>query len=335
MLDTTVIKKLNEEIKKANKSIIILSHRNPDGDSIGSLLALKNCITRNFSKKVICVCKDPIPQKFSFLPGGNTIVQDFNFNETSLFFTVDCRAQDLTNFTQTKPEIFSKNIPLINIDHHHDNDNFGTLNLVDENIASTTTIIYKIFDFLNLPIDPDTATCLLTGIYADTGSFLHKTTNAKLYRIAAKLIKKGGNFNAICKKLFFNMPINRLKLWGLILNRAIITDKNVLVSAVKEEDFISTNTSYEDVSGAIAYLAKAAEAKYCILLNENNEIVRGSLRTKFEDIDVSEIAHKFGGGGHKQAAGFSIPGKLKQDVSWKIVDREKETAIIQESYTSS
>ncbi len=309
------------KILEENKNILIVSHRGPDGDTLGSNLALAESLKTQWSKNVVSACFDEIPESYCFLKNYNTFVTEFDINNFDLIVTVDIATERLFQFEEKYPGILNSNTQIINIDHHHDNTNFGTYNLVYTE-ASTTIIIYYLLLEGNFDINIDIATYLLTGVYYDTGSLMHSNTDSSVYRICSALISKGANFQMISKYLFNTIPYNRLRLWGKILERIHMNEENIVIADVNDQDFRATNTNNDDVSGVVDYLNMVIGAKYCILLNENTKknLVKGSLRTLHDDIDVSCVAHKFGGGGHKKASGFALNGKLVKEIRWKVVN---------------
>lgn len=301
-------------------NILVVSHRNPDGDTIGCALALKIALETQWHRSIELACADPIPDSFDYLPEIDSFVPDFNLEEYDLVIAVDVGAHYLLKFDETKPDLLKKDKPFINIDHHPSNDNFGTLNIVDADSASTSIIIFYLLEYLELQITPQIATCLLTGIYYDTGSFMHSNTTKEVYQVSSELIRRGADFRKIVKNLFHTTPVNQMHLWGKVLDRARINEESAIVSVVTEKDMKDCNATSEDLTGVIDYLNSVPETKFCMLLSEDMKgHVKGSFRTQNDRIDLSEIAAVFGGGGHKKAAGFSMPGKLQEKTTWDIV----------------
>jgi len=308
-----------KQILELKNNILIISHRGPDGDTIGSNFALRRMLELELGKNIVSACADEISEKYNFVEGITNFVSDFNLNEFDLIISVDIATESLLKFGKNKPELFNKNIPFINIDHHHDNSLFGTMNIVSGE-ASTTVLLYEFFKWGNFKIDRQIATYLLLGIYYDTGSLMHSNTTPRVYRIVADLILKGADVKLITKNLFNSTSLGKLKLWGRILERMYKDENNVILSAVLKEDLQATGTTKEDASGIIDYLNMIPEAKFCMLLNESDQgLVKGSLRTLHDDVNVSEVAHKFGGGGHTKASGFAMSGKLKQEIRWTVI----------------
>lgn len=305
-------------IEKADK-ILSLSHKHPDGDTLGASCAFYLGL-QQWDKKVDMACIDDIPERYSFLADMNRVIKSFNFRDYDLIIVSDAGASYMTRYHEIYPDIWSGGVPVINLDHHASNDNFGTVNIVDPAAPSTTMMIYKFFEFCNLKITPAIATALLCGIYNDTGSLMHSNTNIDVFEISGKLMELGGRLNVVARKLFRTTPVSTLKLWGRVLENAYVNEEMVTVSLITARDFSECSAESDEISGVIDFLNSVPGSKFALLLNEDaNGFIKGSFRTQRDDVDVAELAGKFGGGGHKKAAGFSMRGRLKKEVRWKIV----------------
>lgn len=308
-----------EQLLRAAKKVVIISHRGPDGDGIGANLALKEAL-KNWDTEVVSACVDPPPEYALTLPGAYNFVNDFDLDDFDLVIAVDCGAHDLMGFHKTKPELLEKKKILINIDHHPSNDYFGTHNLVHENAAAASFVIFHLLKYWKLPLNHDMATALMMGLYYDTGSFHHSNTTGEVLSVASELMSHGAQIKKMVKSMFRTNSVERLKLWGRIMDRARLNEKEAIVSAVTQQDFRECNATPNDTSGVIDYLNSVPEAKFSILLSEADKgLIKGSLRTQNDEVDLSKLAGLFGGGGHKKAAGFSVQGKLKPEIHWKIV----------------
>lgn len=304
---------------QANR-VVIISHKSPDPDAIGANLALREAL-ENMGKQVTSACTDTVPDTCLFLKGASDYVQDFNPADFDLIITVDCGGHKLTGFYANKPEILDKEkTNLLNIDHHPSNDDFGRVNLVVPDSPATCIILFHLFNYCGLQITPTMATALLHGVYFDTGSFMHSNTTPEALRIAARLKAAGADQATCVKKQFHTSSIEKLRLWGRALSRLQINEKNAVVAALTEQDYSEENSSFHDLSGLINYLTHIQEARFSVLLAEDcHGNIKGSLRTQNDDVNLSEIASLFGGGGHTKAAGFTIPGKLQTRTVWEIV----------------
>ena len=309
-------------MEKAQK-VLIISHKRPDGDTLGAASAMYIAL-KSAKKDVKMACIDEVPERFDFIPEINKMIRDFDFREFDLLIVMDAGASYMTKYHDVYPNIWNGGVPVINIDHHASNDNFGTCNIVDSTAASTTVILCKMFDFLGIEITSKMATALLTGIYNDTGSLMHSNTNLDVFEICEKLVAKGAKLGVIAKKLFKNNPVSTLKLWGRAMENARINDEGATISIVTWKDIKECGAAPEEVSGVVDMLNSVPGTKYTCLLNEDkNGNIKGSFRTQREDVDVAELASRFGGGGHKKAAGFTMPGRIHKEEHWKIVPSQE------------
>ena len=300
---------------------VCICHRNPDGDAVGALLGLSLLIGRLLPELAVkAYCLDPIPQTFQFLPAAARAVTECTLLEGDVLLFVDTAEPKLTGLHETRPQLFDGSFPAVNIDHHPSNLRFSTANIIIPDAASTCEIIVQIADQLGWKIDGDAATCLLAGVYTDTGGLLHSNTTAAVYRTVARLLRAGARQQEVVQAVFRTAQMSTLKLWGRVLEKITLTEEGGAISAVTEGDFRATGAHYSELTGAIDYVNAVPGMRFSLILSERNGTVKGSLRTLRDDVDVSEMAGKFSGGGHRRAAGFSLPGKLKPEVRWKVVD---------------
>lgn len=324
---------LSKEIEKARellgerRKILVISHRGPDSDTLGAAIALKMFLDRS-GKEVTLACVDKPSSSFSFLPQVDLFVKEFDVSDYDLMVFVDSGASYMTDFHLKYPDLFNSDIDIINIDHHASNDLFGTVNIVDPDAASVTYMLFMMFVDWGVDISSDMATCLLAGIYGDTGSFMHSNTSREVLDVASVLMEKGASVADICGSLFKNTSIDSLRLWGKVLEKAQITPDGVAMSVVSDNDYQEVNSGPDNLSGVIDYLNMVPNTKFAVLVNEDsNGNVKGSFRTRNEDVDVSRIAAVFGGGGHPKASGFSIPGRLQQEMRYSIVSEKNKKSL--------
>ena len=309
------------EIFAAAKRIHCICHRNPDGDAIGALLGIGLLLEKAYPEKnIFFCCHDEAPETLKFLPSTGRIKGEPTLIDGDAIVIVDSGEPKLTEMHETQPKLFDKSFPTINIDHHHGNTEYGTLNIIKPDAASSCEIVASIADLLGWEIDPDIATCLLTGVYTDTGGLVHSNTTAQVYKTVSRLLRAGARQQAIVTAIFRTAKLSTLKLWGRVLEKINITEEGGAISAVTEGDFRATGSDYSELTGAIDYVNAIPGMRFSLILSEREGKVKGSLRTLRDDVDVSEMAGKFSGGGHKKAAGFSVPGKLKPEVRWKVVE---------------
>lgn len=316
------IKKLFNLIENSQK-ILLLTHRHPDGDAIGSILSMQKLLI-NMNKDVLSYCIDAFPENFNYLPGVNLVKNNIDFieSEYDLIITLDCSDLYMTKIEEKIKTLKSK-FGLVNIDHHFTNPLFGDLNIVISEASSTAEVVYLILKNVEHEINSDIATSLLTGIITDTGNFTNNATTKQSIEIASKLLEIGANFKEILKANVYNKTISVLKLWGIVLKRIVYnTELQMVETAVFESDLKALDLDNEASEGISNYLNNlSSDIKFSILLKDNESgKIKGSLRTTRDDVDVSQIALAFGGGGHKKASGFEIDGHLElKNGMWKIV----------------
>ncbi|MBT3292739.1 bifunctional oligoribonuclease/PAP phosphatase NrnA [Candidatus Peregrinibacteria bacterium] len=320
MLQKTDVSTASKFFSSADR-ILCICHKNPDGDAIGSILGMGLLLEKAYPNKQISMhCVDPAPDTMHFLPRVHSIQREPKLKEGDVIVFLDCAAPGQTAMDKNIPELFDGTHNSICIDHHQGNPNFGTVNFILPDAASTCEIVVQLADDLSWEMDSDIATCLLTGVYTDTGGLLHSNTTSKVYRTVARLLRVGARQQQIVTHVFRTAKLSTLKLWGRVLEKINLTSEGGAISAVTKGDFRATGAHHSELTGAIDYINAVPGMKFSLLLSERGDIVKGSLRTLRDDIDVAKMAGKFQGGGHRKAAGFSLPGSLQPEVRWKVVD---------------
>ncbi len=300
---------------------LLISHENPDGDTLGASLALSYHLTSK-GKKHKHFCLNQPADYFSYLPHIEKIITDqseIDLNNHDLIIAIDCGSINRTGLAENLTKA-KNNLTIINIDHHYSNDNYGHYNLVSPTASSTSEIMYKFFETNNVEVDKYIATALLTGILSDTMNFTNAATTRDSLKIASELLKFGARTGQIVNNLMQNKNVFALKLWGKILSRTEIQPEyNFAYTAIAREDFLSSAIEREDVDGLVNFLSSLQDVNFILVLSEEeDDTIKGSLRTTKENIDVAKIAQAFGGGGHKKAAGFKIEKKIMgETIGWK------------------
>lgn len=310
----TEAKKIHEELQKAD-NILLISHQNPDGDTLSAACALMQYL-RRYDKNHLAFCATPLSRHFSFLPHleyfatDPQIFQNQRFDVVAVLDSGDLRYAGVDQHLRN----LSYQPTLINIDHHPTNELYGHLNLVRPEAASTTEILYHFFKINEVKIDRFLATCLLTGIATDTAHFSNPATSARSLKIASELLRAGANLRLIRNWTLKNQSLAALKIWGLILSRLQKNDQyNIAYAFLTRADLQKNNLSDEEGEGLANFLNNLGEAEViCLLKEKEDNIIKVSLRTTRPDIDVSQLAKTFGGGGHAKAAGFSVKGRLEE-----------------------
>ena len=297
---------IGASFKKA-QNILILLHNFPDGDTIASSLALSDYL-KSINKKVDCAVKGQIPPVFNFLPGVSEIKNDFLLGDYDLIVAVDCGDTNRTGFPERLEQV-CKNKTLINIDHHLRNNlhKIAKINLVDDRASATAEIIFKLLKYFGAKIDGRTATYILAGIYYDTGGFQHPNVTVETLRIASECLHLGGRIGIVSQHLSFSHRSSALKLWGIALRKMRQRADGIVLSYLTREDLKSCEASEDDASGIVNLINTVPNTKIAILLLETETgKIKASLRTESDEIDVSQLARLFDGGGHRKAAGFLV-----------------------------
>lgn len=297
-----------KELIDKSENIFIASHINPDGDNIGSILATGLAL-KSLGKNVNILKTDTIPKDFKFLPGIDSI-KDYedNMGSKDLFIVLDSSDE---NRLGTLKKLLDITPNIINIDHHVSNTNFGKINIVNKLACATGEIVYNLLHYMDININKDIATNLYTAISTDSGSFKYESVTGDTHRIVASLLDIGIDHNYININLYEKMSINRFKMNNLVLSN-LKTYNNGKIAVVKVNDKIleETNTTMEDTDSIVSYIRKIDTVEVACLLKEfEPKEIKVSLRSK-EHIDVSVICEKFGGGGHKRAAGCKIEDEI-------------------------
>jgi len=308
------MKEITATLHRARR-IALVSHRDPDPDTIGSALALGLGL-ESLGKQVSWHCADPVPEQQRFLHGSERFTQAPPPEDVDLVVTVDFGSVDRAKFAlPARPT-------LVNIDHHASNDNFGTANLVDVTAAASAELVSRVIDALGIKWTPEMATAALVGIMTDTGSFQFPSTDARALDRAARLREAGADLQAITYNIFRNKRFEALKLWGFAFARLVREDEGLLVwTEIRAGDIEAAEARDEDISGLVEQVARSAGMRVAVLFNEQRGSVKVSCRTSQWEpsVDASALMARFGGGGHVRAAGALIEGRLA-DVQGRVLD---------------
>lgn len=308
-------KKALDLINSAQK-IFLTTHEGTDGDDLGSLLAVFSFL-KQLDKIPLVVIKGGVPNNLIFLPGSNVVQSELSSIDADLIIVFGCNKIERTGLAQLQ----NTDKLIINFDHHPDNANFGTVNVVDPETAAVAELVYYFLKFAEAEIDKDMATCMLTGIFTDTGGFKHANTSAEALEVAAELLKKGARIDKIAIQTMGKKRPQAVKAWAKGLENARFdAEKKMVFSVLTEEDLKEIGATDDDLEGFVELLNNMPQARFALLLRQDGDTVKGSLRSEpSKQVDVSKIAKSFGGGGHKLASGFKVQGKLVKDgENWQI-----------------
>ncbi len=315
-----IYQQIFKDIEKAN-NILLITHKKPDGDALGSLCAMIAAL-ENFKKQYTAFVLDNISKNFLFLPNIEKISGSYgNLFDYDLIISLDVGDLSYTNIEAESLGKYGGKI--INIDHHFAGTDFGHLNVKIPEASSTAEILANIFRSVKIDINKALATCLLTGILTDTHNFSNPATTIDSLKLASDLMLKGAKIQEIIKHCFYNKSFISVKFLGKVFDKLIKNERyNMVIAVVTLKDLEEIKEVDEDVTEGIAnFLNDMAGVDIILVLKEQEKgNIRGSLRTTKENVDVSKLAVLFGGGGHKKAAGFSVPGNIvREGERWRVV----------------
>lgn len=303
---------------ESSQRILLTTHERTDGDDLGSVLALADHLASS-GKDITIAIVGGVPEQLTYLPGSKLVIEDISRADFDLLVISGCSNIERCG----NPKIIELGVPILNIDHHPDNTKFGTVNVVDPAKSAVAELVFDFFNYCGWEISSRAATCMLTGIFTDTGSFMHSNTQDSTLSAAGNLMSKGARVSTVAKHNYKGKGIAALKAWGKALENAYYNEDNkIIISVISQEELNELgNPPMEYFEGLVETLNKVPEAKFALFLKQDGDTVKGSLRSDpHKGTDVKEIAHLFGGGGHKWASGFSLLGKLvKNDAGkWKV-----------------
>jgi phosphoesterase RecJ-like protein len=313
-LATAGVEQVAAELR-SRRSFLLTAHEGPDGDALGSLLGLHRVLTQLGKDSVMFMAAKefPLPIEYRFLPLEEVFHEPpADMADRTVVF-LDCGNVDRMpiDFLTGDGEL------VVNIDHHHDNTLFGDLNLVDVDASCTAEIVYELARSLGAEITPEIACALYVGLVTDTGKFMYENANARTHRIAAELIDAGVSVDETYRRLYEHVPIEKLRLVSRALDGIQFhCDGRLVLSYVTAADYEASGAGEEMTEGLIDFLRSVEGGRAAALVRDLGD--RGSaarkvsLRSGDGEVDVSAIARKHGGGGHKRAAGFSTDMTLEE-----------------------
>lgn len=295
----------------ANDRVLILGHARPDGDCIGSQLALTRLL-RSEGVDAVALNADPVPEALSFLLTDTPVgkLSAGSLDGSSLLF-VDCA--DEVRVGPKASQLIAGSNYLGNIDHHISNTKYAHFNIVESGSAATCEILTGLaFDF-GWEIDALTAQCLLTGIMTDTGRFSYAATSSRVFDLSARLVECGARPELISQSLYENVPICRLELLQRFLATLRVTGNGKIGSGkLLHQDFLDTGAEYEHTEGFVDYTRAIRGVKIGVYFEQRKNTVKGSFRAETPDYRMDLLARQFGGGGHASAAAFSTEEPLEE-----------------------
>jgi phosphoesterase RecJ-like protein len=295
-----------EEITVGER-FLLTTHENPDGDALGSLLATHNALRALGKDSVMFLAAKefPLAVEYRFLPLEEVFHEPpADMADRTVIF-LDCGNIDRMPVAFLKDE----GEKVLNIDHHHDNTRFGTVNLVDVEASSTAEIVFDLVARLGVELTPEIATALYVGLVTDTGKFMYENTDSRSHLMAATLVDAGVNVNEIYRRLYEHAPLEKLKLIARALEKIELHDDgSIAITYISKPDYDVTGGSEVLTEGIIDYLRTIDGTLVAAVVRDQAEKGRAkrkvSLRSTDGRVDVSAIAREQGGGGHQRAAGF-------------------------------
>jgi phosphoesterase RecJ-like protein len=299
--------------------VLLFGHRDPDGDSAGSLLALAAVLT---DKELYCYSEGRLPHRYGFLDPDKCLrdTVDLDF-APDLAVALECPNRSRLGAGLS---MLRDDTRLLNIDHHRDNENYGHVNWIDGHAAALGEMIYDLLVAWGKEITPQIATCLYTAILTDTGRFQYRGTSARTLEICSELIKQGANPSAITQQVYFGLPFSYLRLVHSALDGMQSSPcGRVLAFSLRPEDFERAEAEPQDAEGIVDLTLVSDQIHIGLLCRA---AAPGRVKVSFrsqDSIDVAALAAEWGGGGHKNASGCVIDGTISE-VKARVLARATE-----------
>ncbi len=309
---------VEEKLSQA-KNITILTHLNPDADTLGTGLGIYTLLSRDKSKRVEIVnASNILPVYLDFLPNYSKIKHSMDFDE-SLIISCDCGSMERLGFDLEGRDI-------LNIDHHASNENYGSINVVIPEYASASQVAYALFKSL-YPIDKKAASCFYTALLSDTRYFTTSSVNAEVFNVAQALVDIGIDPADIASNFTQRKSLASLRiLQKALANLDLRLEAKVAILFVTQEEIDETGATMPDMEGIVDHARSLATVEIALFVVQERETMRISLRSK--GANVASVAHHFGGGGHKVAAGFTLPQTNLQETIDIIVEIIQKTGLL-------
>jgi phosphoesterase RecJ-like protein len=300
---------------RSGERFLVTTHENPDGDALGSMLATKLALDQLGKDSVMYLAGDaPLPGEYGFMPLDGLLRRLPEDVSERVLLAVDCANESRLG---PDPEVLQQVPLVVDIDHHHDNTRFGDVNLIDARASSTGELLRDLFEELDIELTPAIAEALYIALVTDTGRFQYTNTTPKSLRLAAELVEAGADLHRIFQGVYESVQFAKLKLLARALERAQVYEGGrLVVSYLLRNDFSEVGAAEPYSEGIIDYLRAVEGAEMAVLIREPpraaGPLRRVSLRASHDELDVSAIARKSNGGGHRQAAGFSSEASIDE-----------------------
>lgn len=296
-------------VLRERERFLIACHENPEGDAIGSELALALAL-RKMGKTATVLNADPVPANLLFLPGADTVVFAEDGSKYDVAVVVDCGSPERTG--RIAQELLKCPV-LINIDHHRTNGDLGELSLVDPDAAATGLLVHRVLSEMKYEVDLDVATNLYVAVLTDTGSFHYGSSSPEAFEVAGEMVRRGVDPWAVAEQVYETQSVHRLRLLGRVLDSLdVSSDGRVACITTMREDLREFDSGKDALEGFINYPRSIVGVEVAVSFREEEGgVFRVSFRSKGR-VDVSAVAARFGGGGHHNAAGCTVPGTLAE-----------------------
>jgi bifunctional oligoribonuclease and PAP phosphatase NrnA len=325
--EATTLDRIAEAIKGASK-FVVASHENPDGDAIGSVRAMELVLRQLGADVVVYIPKAMIPKEYEFIrPEALTAELPSDIGERTVL-ALDCGNASRLSM----PELLAQAADVLNVDHHADNTHYGRLNVVTGEAPCTTLLVWELAGLLGVERTADIATAVYVGMVTDTGRFQYSNTTPAAFELAAELVRAGVDVHDVFRQVFERFEWQRLKLLARGLENAVRHGDGEIVSThLTRADFDEAGADDDASEGIVDFLRGVEGALVAVFVRDLDDADKparkGSLRTTHDDVDVSIIAREYGGGGHRQAAGFSTDESMDE-----IVERVRHGLSVQDQH---
>lgn len=288
-----------------SKSIALVIHQNPDGDAVGSAVALLEAL-KAAGRQTTLTCVNEIPLPFQRIVGSPEVRLNLPA-DADTYLLLDCSDLGRSGFRRQLQQLAREGKTVLAIDHHENSEDEKEISasIVNPKACATAEIVYQLLAELRLPISPKIANAIMLGIYTDTGAFTHPNTTGRTLELAGELLQRGASLQRISQAFYRSLPVKRQKLWGRVLSELRISKFGFVVARITAEHFRQTQTTVEDILGLANMLSLIDEALVALVLIETGPGTRGVLRTRHQNVDVGRLARLLGGTGQKKAAGFT------------------------------
>lgn len=299
---------------RGHDRFLVVTHENPDGDALGSLLGTALALRALGKDAVMYLAGDtPLPREYAFMPLDELVRTPPEDVSERVLVAVDCAKAERIG----DPAATTRAPLVVNIDHHHDNTRFGDLDLVVADASSTGEVLRDVIRELGIELTPELAEALYIALVTDTGRFQYTNTTPKALRLAAELVEAGADIHAVFQQVYESVEFAKLKLLARALERAqVLEGGRIVVSHLLRSDFVQVGAAEPYSEGIIDYLRAVEGAELAVLIREppreTGPARKVSLRASVDELDVSAIARLFDGGGHRQAAGFSSDASVEE-----------------------